>query len=121
KLLILDEPFSGLDPLVRDEIMEGLIAQVGETTLLISTHELGEIEGLATHVAFLDEGEVLFEQSLGELMERFREVRVTLDREASAPAGAPPGWLDVRASGAAMTFVDSDYSAGELSGSVGAL
>jgi ABC-2 type transport system ATP-binding protein len=121
KLLILDEPFSGLDPLVRDEIMEGLIAQVGETTLLISTHELSEIEGLATHVAFLDEGEVLFEQSLGELMERFREVRVTLDREASAPADAPPGWLDVRASGAAMTFVDSHFSEGELNGSVGTL
>ncbi len=121
KLLILDEPFSGLDPLVRDEIMEGLIAQVGETTLLISTHELSEIEGLATHVAFLDEGEVLFEQSLGELMERFREVRVLLDREASAPAGAPPGWLDVRASGAAMTFVDSHFSEGELKGSVGTL
>ena len=56
KLLILDEPFSGLDPLVRDEFMEGLLDQAGEMTILISSHELGEIDGVATHVAFLDEG-----------------------------------------------------------------
>jgi ABC-2 type transport system ATP-binding protein len=121
KLLILDEPFSGLDPLVRDEFMEGLIAQAGETTLVISTHELGEIEGLATHVAFIEEGEVMFEQSLSDLMDRFREVRVTLDREPSPPPGAPPGWLDVRTAGAAMTFIDSHYSDAELRGSVGTL
>jgi ABC-2 type transport system ATP-binding protein len=36
KLLILDEPFSGLDPLVRDEFMEGLLQQAGEMTILIS-------------------------------------------------------------------------------------
>jgi ABC-2 type transport system ATP-binding protein len=121
KLLILDEPFSGLDPLVRDEFMEGLIAQAGDTTLLISTHELGEIEGLATHVAFIEEGEVMFEQSLSDLMDRFREVRVTLDREPSPPPGAPPGWLCVRTAGAAMTFIDSHYSDAELRGSVGTL
>src|SRR3989442_8536122 len=55
KLLVLDEPFSGLDPLVRDEFMEGLLQQAGEMTILISSHELGEIDGVATHVAFLDE------------------------------------------------------------------
>jgi ABC-2 type transport system ATP-binding protein len=60
KLLILDEPFSGLNPLVRDEFMEGLLDQAGEMTILISSHELGEIDGVATHVAFLDEGKVLF-------------------------------------------------------------
>jgi ABC-2 type transport system ATP-binding protein len=49
-LLILDEPFSGLDPLVRDEFMEGLLGRAGEMTILISSHELGEIDGVATHV-----------------------------------------------------------------------
>jgi ABC-2 type transport system ATP-binding protein len=56
KLLILDEPFSGLDPLVRDEFMEGLLEQAGEMTVLISSHELAEIEGVTTHVAFIEEG-----------------------------------------------------------------
>lgn len=45
-ILVLDEPFSGLDPLVRDELMDGVLAQAGETTLLMSTHELGEVEGV---------------------------------------------------------------------------
>jgi ABC-type multidrug transport system ATPase subunit len=63
KLLILDEPFSGLDPLVRDEFMEGLLCQAGEMTILISSHELAEIDGVATHVAFLDEGKLLSHRS----------------------------------------------------------
>src|SRR5437762_10517639 len=79
KLLILDEPFSGLDPLVRDEFMEGLLAQAGEMTVLISSHELGEIEGVATDVAFIEDGMLLFQESMGDLTERFRDVRVTLD------------------------------------------
>ena len=52
KLLVLDEPFSGLDPLVRDEFMESLIQQAAEMTVLISSHELSEIDHFATHVGF---------------------------------------------------------------------
>src|SRR5581483_5950806 len=63
KLLVLDEPFSGLDPLVRDEFMEGLLQQAGEMTVLISSHELAEIEGVASHIAFLDRGTLLFQES----------------------------------------------------------
>ena len=50
RLLILDEPLSGLDPLTRDEVMSGMLTQAGETTILISSHELAEIEGCVTHV-----------------------------------------------------------------------
>src|SRR5258707_10604833 len=67
KLLILDEPFSGLDPLVRDEFMEGLLEQAGEMTILISSHEVGEIDGVARHVALLEEGKLLFQESMSEL------------------------------------------------------
>lgn len=118
KLLILDEPFSGLDPLVREEFMESLLGQAGETTILISTHELGEIEAMATHVAFIDEGRLLFEQSMSDLTERFREVRVTLEREAQ-PQVTPADWLDVRTAGAAMTFVDSQFCDAEFNERVG--
>src|SRR5450631_2413959 len=96
KLLVLDEPFSGLDPLVRDESMEGLLQQAGEMTILISSHELGEIDGVATHVGFLDEGRLLFEESMGDLNARFREVHVTLEREAALPGNVPKDWLYVR-------------------------
>jgi len=120
KLLILDEPFSGLDPLVREELMQSLLSQAGETTILISTHELGEIEGMATHVAFIDQGRLLFEQSTSDLMERFREVRITFESEVRPPE-TPADWLDVRSAGSSMTFVDSQFSDSTFGERVGAL
>jgi ABC-2 type transport system ATP-binding protein len=108
-LLILDEPFSGLDPLVRDEFMEGLLDQAGQMTLLVSTHDLAEIENVATDVAFVDEGTALFQESITDLMSRFREVRVTMDVESEAPCEAPEHWLQVRPSGAALNFVEAHY------------
>src|SRR5579864_3403873 len=85
KLLVLDEPFNGLDPLVRDEFMEGLLHQAGEMTIFISSHELQEIEGVASHLAFLDEGRLLFVEPMVDLNERFREVHVTFEQEATLP------------------------------------
>jgi ABC-2 type transport system ATP-binding protein len=115
KLLILDEPFSGLDPLVRDEFMEGLLEQAGEMTILVSSHELGEIDGVATHVAFLDEGQLLFQESMSDLTGRFREVHVTLEIEAARPAQVPKEWLEMRAIGNVLTFVDTRFDENGLS------
>lgn len=109
RLLILDEPFGGLDPLVRDEFMEGLLSQAGEMTILISSHELGEIDGVATDIGFLDAGKLLFQESMAELNARFREVRVTLAQEATPPAQVPKDWLGVQAVGNVLTFVESSF------------
>jgi ABC-2 type transport system ATP-binding protein len=110
KLLVLDEPFSGLDPLVRDEFMEGLLEQAGEMTILVSSHELSEIDGVATHLAFLDQGTLLFEESMSDLIGRFREVRVTLDGDASAPRQFPIGWLQLETCGSVLTFIETCYT-----------
>jgi ABC-2 type transport system ATP-binding protein len=64
KLLVLDEPFSGLDALTRDEMIGEFLREPRETSILISSHELAEVERLATHVAFLDEGRLLFQGTL---------------------------------------------------------
>ena len=114
RLLILDEPFSGLDPLVRDEFMEGLLQQAGEMTILISSHDLGEIDGVATHVTFLDQGRLLFEERMEELMDRFREVRVTLEQKQRAPEQPPTSWLQMRTAGNVITFVDTRFSEEDL-------
>lgn len=115
KLLILDEPFSGLDPLLRDEFMEGLLGQAGEMTILISSHELGEIDGVATHVGFLDEGKLLFQESMSDLAGRFREVHVTLETEAAEPSQAPGEWMQMRIVGNVLTFVDTRFDENGLS------
>jgi ABC-2 type transport system ATP-binding protein len=118
RLLVLDEPFSGLDPLVRDEFMEGLLQQSGDTTILISSHELSEIEGVATHIAFLDRGKLLFQESMSDLTSRVREVHVSLDRDARIPTQVPKEWLNIRTSGNVLSFVDTVYSRERLASRV---
>jgi ABC-2 type transport system ATP-binding protein len=108
KLLILDEPLSGLDPLVRDEVMSGLLGQAGETSILISSHELTEIEGCTTHVAFMARGRLLFQESIEALVARFRDVTVRLAQGRGA-RGLPPAWLNVQGEDTLLRFVDSAY------------
>jgi ABC-2 type transport system ATP-binding protein len=69
RLLVLDEPLSGLDALARDEIIAEFLRQAGAMTILISSHELDEVERFATHVAFLHEGRLLFQGSVRALAE----------------------------------------------------
>jgi ABC-2 type transport system ATP-binding protein len=121
KLLVLDEPFSGLDPLVRDEFLESLLRQSGETTILISSHELSEIEGVATHIAFLDRGKLLFQEPMDDLTDRLREVYVTLNGDARLPKSAPKEWLNMRATGSVLSFVDTAYSQDRLAATIAAV
>jgi ABC-2 type transport system ATP-binding protein len=111
RLLVLDEPFSGLDPLVRDEFIEGLIDSAEETTMLISSHDLSEIESFATHIGFLDQGQLRFSESLPALSERFREIEVTVDEGVPRTSGLPEHWLRVEVAGSVVRFVDSRYDA----------
>ncbi len=121
KVLILDEPFSGLDPLVRDEFLESMLQLAGEMTVFVSSHELHEIDGVATHVAFLEEGRLHFQESMADLTARFREVHVTLDRAARPPANAPREWLNVNTLGNVLTFVNSGFSDDRLRDGLSAL
>jgi ABC-2 type transport system ATP-binding protein len=121
RLLILDEPFSGLDPLVRDEFMERLLHQAGEMTILISSHELSEIEGVTSHVGFIDKGRLLFQESMTELSDRFRHVRITLELPGAVPAQTPDGWLQPSLAGNVLSFVDSRFTEQGLSQTIAAL
>ena len=120
KLLVLDEPFSGLDPLVRDEFMGRLLEQAGAMTVLISTHELADIEDVATDVAFLDNGTLLFQESMSDLTGRVRRVQIVLSQEATEPLQAPSSWLEVRAMGNVLTFVETQFSKDELGARIAA-
>jgi ABC-2 type transport system ATP-binding protein len=108
KLIVLDEPFSGLDPLVRDEFIEGLIESASESTILISSHDLAEIESFASHVGYLDRGKLQFSEEMTALSARFREVEVTLDT-AAAVGNWPASWLRVETSAAVVRFVESQF------------
>jgi ABC-2 type transport system ATP-binding protein len=114
KLLILDEPFSGLDALVREELMEGLLLQGGAITMLIASQELDEIENVTTHIGFLHAGRMLLEEPMSELSARLREVRVVLEPGAVIPERLPKEWLQPRAFGSVLSFVDTRYSQDSL-------
>ena len=114
RVLVLDEPFSGLDPLVRDEFMEGLLGQAGELTLLISSQELPEIEPVATHVGFMDRGTLLFEEPIELLQSRMREVRVVFEATAMLPTAWPREWLQPARFGNVLTFIDTRHDAATL-------
>jgi ABC-2 type transport system ATP-binding protein len=109
KLLILDEPLSGMDTLTRDEVVEGLLQQADETTILISSHEIAEIENFTSHVAFMDKGRLYFQESIESLRSRFREVYVTLSARKDLPASHPSSWFSPRISGHSLQFVESAY------------
>jgi ABC-type multidrug transport system ATPase subunit len=121
RLLVLDEPFSGLDPLARDELLDGLKLRGDGTTILISSHELAEVEELATHVAFVDSGQVQFQEALGDLKARLREVQVILAEGAVLPAQLPADWLAARKTGNVLRFVDTRFCERDLAARIAAV
>lgn len=108
-LIILDEPFSGLDPLVRDELIEVLLERAPETTIFLSSHDLAEIESFSSHVGFLDQGRLLFSEEMSVLSERFREVSVTLDKPSVLPDHLPASWLQPQSADCMLHFVHNRY------------
>jgi ABC-2 type transport system ATP-binding protein len=113
KLLVLDEPLSGLDTLVRDEVVNGLLQQAADTPILISSHELAEIESFTTHVAFMQNGRLLLQEAIEDLQARFREVHVTLSAAKELPRPLPPGWLLPTVQGHRLRFVAAHYDGDE--------
>jgi ABC-2 type transport system ATP-binding protein len=84
KVLILDEPTSGLDLLVRREFLASMVDLAGQgRTILISSHQVAEVERIASHVAFMAAGRVLLTGALEEVKERL--VRLQLLHEGIPP------------------------------------
>ncbi len=130
EIILLDEPFSGLDPLVRDELIDALMARVqprtlagqealasnptrSRPTILISSHDLAEVESFATHIGFLHQGKLLFAEELSTLTARFRTITVTLAPPAPGEPAAvltqvtppPESWLLLETTLTAARFV----------------
>lgn len=109
KLIVLDEPFGGLDPLVRDQLNEGMLERASEATIFVSSHDLAEIENLASHVGYLEEGRLRFSEDMAALVDRFREVELTLDTEPARQDQWPESWMQIDAFGAVVQFIESRF------------
>jgi len=78
RYLVLDEPVDGLDPVMRRQVWSLMMADVAEhgTTVLVSSHNLRELEDVCDHVGIMNKGKVLLERSLSDLQENIVKMQV---------------------------------------------
>jgi len=83
RLLLLDEPTSGIDPVVRSEVLDVLfeVLETGDRAIFYTTHILPEISRLADELAFIDEGQIWLRTPKEDLNDRWRRITFTLARE----------------------------------------
>ena len=88
EVLILDEPVDGLDPVMRRQVMSLILTDVAEhgTTVLISSHNLRELEDVCDHVGIMDHGKMLLEKSLADMQGVTHKLQIV---------GEAPNGLDV--------------------------
>ena len=89
KVLVLDEPVDGLDPVMRRQVWSIIMADVAEngTTVLVSSHNLRELEDICDHVGIMNKGKLLLERSLSELQENIAKVQLALPDGGELPEG----------------------------------
>lgn len=88
RLLVMDEPVDGLDPVMRRQVWSILMSEVSEhdTTVLVSSHNLRELEDVCDHVGIMNRGQMLLERSLSSLQENIVKIQVALPEGATLPA-----------------------------------
>ena len=120
KYLVLDEPVDGLDPVMRRQVWSLMMSDVAEygTTVLVSSHNLRELEDVCDHVGIMSRGRVLLERSLSDLQENIVKLQVVWPTE-QVPV-LPPELPVLHAShvGRVYTYIVRG-SAGEVSRRLG--
>ncbi|MFR8872842.1 MAG: AAA family ATPase [Oscillospiraceae bacterium] len=89
EVLILDEPVDGLDPVMRRQVWQLLLSDVSQngTTVLVSSHNLRELEDVCDRVGIVDHGRMLLERSLSELQENIVKVQMVPAEGNGLPDG----------------------------------
>ena len=122
QLIILDEPFTGLDPLVRDELVRALLEAADDRprTVLVSSHDIEEVERLADWVGFIDRGRLLFAEPVSSLLARFRTVEVITSNGLPAHVPIDPRWIVQGSAGRTLRFVDTDHASPDAAARIAA-
>ena len=89
ELLVLDEPVDGLDPVMRRQVWSVLLSDVEQygTTVLVSSHNLRELEDVCDHVGIMNHGRMLVERSLSELQENLVKLQLAYPDGGALPEG----------------------------------
>ena len=88
-VVILDEPVDGLDPVMRRQVWSALLSDVAEngTTVLVSSHNLRELEDVCDHVGIMNHGRMLVERSLSELQDNIVKIQLAFADGGKLPEG----------------------------------
>jgi ABC-2 type transport system ATP-binding protein len=112
ELLVMDEPFAGLDALVREEFSQGILEVTGDRpwTVFVSSHDIDEVERLADWIGIINRGRLELVEPVSSMLSRFRQVEVTFDTDTPVPAQVPASWLLLQEVGRVIRFVDTAFS-----------
>ena len=112
EVLLLDEPAGGLDPVAREEFLDGVLRTICDRgqTVLFSTHTLDDVQRLADTVGILYEGRMLVHRNIDELLTTTKRIRATLP-DGSRPQRAPAGTIWQRVEGREWLVTIGDFSA----------
>ena len=107
EVLVLDEPVDGLDPVMRRQVWSLLLGDVAErgTTVLVSSHNLRELEDVCDHVGILNHGKVLLERSLSDLQDNTVKLQVAYQGVTEPPLPAELNILHRSHVGRVYTYI----------------
>ena len=115
ELLVLDEPMAGLDPIAREEFLEGVLRILCDRgqTVLFSTNVLDDVQRLADTVGILNDGRLLVERNIEELLSTTKRIRATLG-DGGRPGRVPDGTIWQRVQGREWLVTVGDFSADKV-------
>jgi ABC-2 type transport system ATP-binding protein len=110
RLLVLDEPTTGLDPVARHEVLAELMEVVRDEarSVLFSSHNTRDVEQISDHITFLDRGRIIESSDKETFLDRWR--RLLLESPAGADLPRLPHVIDVSTSGRLATITTNDYT-----------
>ncbi|WP_455088838.1 ABC transporter ATP-binding protein [Peptoanaerobacter stomatis] len=85
KVILMDEPTSGLDPFIRKEVLNLIVQDVSSrgTSVLISTHNISELEQICDRVGFMNKGELKIQEEMEDLKYKFKKLQIAFSEEMS--------------------------------------
>ncbi|MCC7054467.1 MAG: ABC transporter ATP-binding protein [Gemmatimonadaceae bacterium] len=107
RLLVMDEPFTGMDALVRDDLVRGLLGAATDagTTVLVASHDLAELETMIDHLGIIAGGRMVVSGAMDALRERFQRVTVSATGAVLDAGGDERAWLGVERSARRLSFL----------------
>lgn len=114
RLLVLDEPAGGLDPVVRQEFLQSLIELLHETgtTIVISSHQMSDIERLVEYVGIIEAGTMQLEASLDDLRGRIRQVQLWSPEIETGARWSDPAIVEQNAHKGSLQLLHTQWNKG---------